>query len=82
MQILLQFLIKSNKKNDIKGRQCLYFLSYCSYVIEILDFKNSIWLLIHTRILTYDMSTMDLMNEKTCYIIIALEKVILLSFWK
>jgi len=45
--------------------------------IDIFDFKNSEWRLIRTRILSYDMSSVDLTANisqwKTCYKLIALK---------
>jgi hypothetical protein len=37
------------------------FIFYHIVSIDMLDFKNSIWLLFHTRILSYIMSVVDLM---------------------
>jgi hypothetical protein len=46
--------VSISKKNPIisyfKGGWCLFFLSYC--LIDMFNFKNSIWQLIHTRTLS------------------------------
>ena len=54
--------VSISKKNPIisyfKCGWCLFFLSYC--LIDMFNFKNSIWQLIHTRTLSYSMSIVDL----------------------
>jgi len=41
----------------------MFFIFYHVVLIDMLDFKNSIWWLIHTRTLSYDVSIVDL-NSK------------------
>jgi hypothetical protein len=68
----------SNKiQQEIISKVGDVFIFYHIVLTDMLDFKNSIWRLLRTWTLMYDMSIVDLMANisqwKTCYIIIALE---------
>ena len=69
----LQYWIICSKKLKVGD----IFILYCIVLIYKFDLKNSIGQLIHIRMLSYDMSTVNLTSNisqwKTCYIIIALE---------